>query len=336
MVTAAIIILNYNGRRHLEQFLPGVVQHSQGYEVIVADNCSTDDSIDYLKTNFPDLRIIRLHENGGYSKGYNQALKEVDAMYYVLLNSDVEVTENWIDPVLQLMEKDEEVAAVQPKILSYSQKTHFEYAGAAGGFIDKLGYPFCRGRIFQHLEEDQGQYDDNCQIFWATGACLFVRSEIFHSTGGLDEDFFAHMEEIDLCWRINNAGKKVMYCGQSAVYHVGGGTLSKSNPRKTFLNFKNGLAMLVKNLPLKHLFIYLLFRVFLDWVACLKFFIFDSPRDGVAILKAHWQFFFQFSLYYKKRKSFPVKPIHHHIVYKKLIVFDHFVQRKTKFSELEM
>ncbi|MDF1675256.1 MAG: glycosyltransferase family 2 protein, partial [Vicingaceae bacterium] len=241
--SVAVVILNWNGKHFLEKFLPSLIEHTSFAELIVADNCSTDDSLSFLKENFPQIRIITLAENYGFAKGYNEALKQVNSDVYVLLNSDVEVTENWLQPCLEILKKDNDMAACQPKIKAFHQKTYFEYAGAAGGFIDKYGYPFCRGRIFETLEEDNNQYDEEIEIFWATGACLVIRADIYHELNGLDSFFFAHMEEIDLCWRIQNRGKKIKYVPQSTVFHVGGGTLHKSKPQKTFLNFRNNLIM---------------------------------------------------------------------------------------------
>ena len=249
----AIVILNWNGRHFLEKFLPGVAQHSRDLaRIVVADNASTDDSLAYLKANFPEVDIIRLDQNYGFTGGYNRALQQVQEPYYVLLNSDVEVSEGWLNPLMQFMEKHPEVAACQPKIRSYNDRHLLEHAGAAGGFIDYLGYPFCRGRIYNHLEEDKGQYDQAVPVFWATGACLFIRRDDFRNENGFDEQFFAHMEEIDLCWRLQQSGKQIWVIPQSTVYHVGGGTLPKNNPRKTFFNFRNNLMMLFKNLPGHH------------------------------------------------------------------------------------
>src|ERR1022692_4022740 len=268
----AIVILNWNGKRLLEQFLPKVIEYSKGIaEVVIADNDSKYDSVEFLRTNYPELRLIINHENGGFAKGYNDALKHVEADYYILLNSDVEVTKDWIKPIINLMENDKGIAACQPKMLYYKNKEKFEYAGAAGGFIDHWGYPFCQGRMFGNLETDHGQYNESCEVFWSTGACMFVRADVFHKLNGFDEEFFAHMEEIDLCWRIHNAGYKVMYCPQSEVYHVGGGTLPKNNPRKTYLNFRNNLLMIFKNAPKKDLWKICLLRLILDGVAGTKF-----------------------------------------------------------------
>ena len=251
----AVVILNWNGKSFLEKFLPSVFACNSSYaEIIVADNASTDDSVSFLKSKYPQIKIIQNSSNGGFAKGYNDALKLVEAEYYVLLNSDVEVTPNWIDSVIQLMDTDKSIAACQPKIRAFDDKKSFEYAGAGGGFIDKYGYPFCRGRILDTLEEDKGQYNDVREVFWATGACLFVRSECYHKVNGFDEDFFAHMEEIDLCWRLKNLGYKIMYSPNSTVFHVGGGTLNKTSPKKTYLNFRNNLILLCKNHPPKYFF----------------------------------------------------------------------------------
>ncbi|MCX6267231.1 MAG: glycosyltransferase family 2 protein, partial [Bacteroidetes bacterium] len=241
----AVIILNWNGRKYLQQFLPTLIQFSkEDAEIIVADNASTDDSVDFLRASYPDIRIIQNPENGGFARGYNLALSQVEADYYVLLNSDIEVTENWITPVIELMEQDDLIAKKKKKIRSFLEPKKFEYAGAAGGFIDKYGYPFCRGRIFLSIEDDHGQYDDICEVFWATGACMFVKAKLFHEFGGLDEDFFAHMEEIDFCWRLKNNGFKIMYCPTSTVFHIGGGTLPKASYQKTYLNFRNNFFLL--------------------------------------------------------------------------------------------
>ena len=290
MKKTAIVILNWNGRSMLERFLPSVVACSGDAEVVVADNGSTDDSVDFLSRQYPRLRLIRLDRNYGFAEGYNRALAQVEADYYVLLNSDVECTPGWIEPVVEMMEREPGVAVAQPKLLMYDQKDTFEYAGGAGGFIDKYGYPFCRGRLFSTLEKDRGQYDDECDIFWATGACMFVRASVWRELGGLDGDFFAHMEEIDFCWRTHLAGYRVRYCPQSTVYHVGGGTLPKSSPFKTELNFRNNLSMLYKNLPASRRGWVLAMRVWLDCVAALKFLLEGHRGEYQAVRKAHRQY----------------------------------------------
>lgn len=292
MKKVAVVILNWNGKVFLEKFLPDVVKFSTNEaRIIVADNNSTDDSIEFLKEKYPEVEIIINKHNYGFAKGYNEALKHVDAEYYILLNSDVEVTDNWISPIIRLMEKDKSIAACQPKIKDYYNKEYFEYAGAAGGFIDYLGYPFCRGRIFNHLEQDFGQYNDEVEIFWATGACMFVRAEYYHQLKGFDNHFFAHMEEIDLCWRLKNQGFKIMYSPNSTVYHVGGGTLNKINPRKTYLNFRNNLFLLHKNLPKNRRGRIIFIRLMLDGLAGIKLLLEGNPKHTLAIIKAHFKFY---------------------------------------------
>lgn len=301
MKRVAVVILNYNGAEMLRTFLPGVVECSPEAEVVVADNASTDDSVGVVTSLFPTVRLIRLERNWGFADGYNKALEQVDAEYSILLNSDVEVTEGWIAPMLAVLDADSNVVACQPKILDYKRKTHFEYAGAAGGFIDRYGYPYCRGRIFDTLEEDNGQYDTVCDISWATGAALMVRTAEYRTAGGLDGRFFAHMEEIDLCWRLRARGRRILCVPQSAVYHVGGATLSKSNPKKTYLNFRNNLLMLYKNLPQEELRSVMRMRCLLDYVAALKFLLAGGFGDFKAVMRAR-------SDYRKMRDSYaPVR-----------------------------
>jgi GT2 family glycosyltransferase len=336
MTEVAVVILNYNGRKFLQQFLPSVIQHSGDAKIYVADNGSTDDSIDFLEKEFSAVEIIKINDNRGYCGGYNFALSKIDAEYFILLNSDIEVTERWIDPIIELMKGNPLIAAAQPKILSFTEKEKFEYAGAAGGFIDILGYPFCRGRIFNNLENDKGQYNDTREVFWATGACLFVRGSVFKQIGGLDEDFFAHMEEIDLCWRMQRANYLIYYCGESKVYHVGGGTLSKSNPRKTYLNFKNGLSLIFKNFPSASLLWKFPFRLMLDWAAACLFLIRGQVNDSVAVLQAHYQFFFTIKIELKKRKdirmSLPTYEVHHQV--KTLLPFQYFILGNKTYEEI--
>lgn len=329
----AVVILNWNGKKFLEQFLPGVVENSKGQaEVIIADNASTDDSVSFLKTNFPNIRIIQNRINGGFARGYNDALAQVDAKYFVLLNSDIEVTPNWIQPVINLMERDKQIAACQPKLMSFYNREKFEYAGAAGGFIDKYGYPFCRGRLFQTTEGDGGQYDDETEIFWATGACLFVRSDIYKEIGGLDERFFAHMEEIDFCWRAKNQGYKIMYCPDSTVYHVGGGTLPKKSWKKTYLNMRNNNIMLFKNLPGNRLYKVFVARLVLDGIAAIKFLFDGGFMDLFAVVKAHWVFFFMIKKLKEERKKKILMPVSK--ILQKNLVYQYFLKGKRKFSEL--
>ena len=331
----AVVILNYNGERFLEQFLPAVLASCDPAlaEVIVADNASTDNSVALMRDCFPQVRLILNDSNGGFATGYNQALRQVDAQYYVLLNSDIEVPKGWIEPVIELMDAHPEIAACQPKILSYYHNEQFEYAGASGGFIDKYGYPFCRGRVFQNLEDDEGQYDDPREVFWATGACMFVRADLYHQVGGLDDSFFAHMEEIDLCWRLKNAGYKVYCCPQSKVYHIGGGTLPKNSPRKNYLNFRNNLSLLVKNLPKHRVHRTILYRILLDWVAAFKFLFEGCPKDFCMVFKAHRDFYKRLKTLRENRKSTEHKQVS--CVYWRNIVFDNVIRGKKKFSELK-
>jgi GT2 family glycosyltransferase len=285
----AVVILSYNGEKFLDQFLPGVIQHSQipGVTLWVADNGSTDGSATLLSQKFPSVKVLSLPSNDGYAGGYNNALNQIGADYYVLLNSDVEVTAGWLEPVIGKMEKDPSIAACQPKIKSFHQRDFFEYAGAAGGFIDRLGYPFCRGRIFDTIEKDEGQYNNDLEIFWASGACMFVRATVFHECNGFDNHFFAHMEEIDLCWRMKARGYKVTYCSDSTVYHVGGGTLQKSDSKKTFLNFRNNLWMLKKNMPEGEYETVLATRTKLDALAAFKNLLTMDMAGFDGIRKAH-------------------------------------------------
>ncbi|MEQ8707125.1 MAG: bifunctional riboflavin kinase/FAD synthetase [Phaeodactylibacter sp.] len=300
----AIVILNYNGRGYLERFLPKVLEHTDGrFEVVIADNGSTDDSLAFLAAAYPHLRHIDLKINYGFAEGYNQALEQVDAPYFLLLNSDVEVTPGWLDALVELMERDPSVGAVQPKILAYHEREKFEYAGAAGGWLDNLGYPFCRGRIFSVTETDRGQYDELQEVFWATGAAFLVRSSLFKQLGGFDGDYFAHSEEIDLCWRIKRAGYKIMARPRSVVYHVGGGTLSYNTPRKAFLNFRNSLFTLVKNETTSRLAWILPARLVLDGVAALLFLSQGKFQHIGAIVRAHWSFFGQWKKTWQKRRA---------------------------------
>jgi len=334
MIKTAIVILNWNGRNFLEKFLPSVIKYSPSATIFVADNCSTDGSIPLLKEVFPEVKVIQNSCNAGFSEGYNLALQQIQAEYYILLNSDVEVTEQWLDPLIQLMDSDSSIGACQPKIKSFFHKDYFEYAGAAGGFIDKLCYPFCRGRLFETLEKDEGQYNDTKEIFWATGACMVVRAQVYHQIGGLDKDFFAHMEEIDLCWRLHKNGYKVYYCGRSEVYHVGGGSLSKTSPRKTYLNFRNNIALLVKNYPSKNFWFVLFLRLVLDGVAGVKFLVTSGPGHFFAVIRAHFYIYQNIGSLRKKRnylKPFNKNPFG---IYPRSIVWDYYVSRKKKFQDL--
>ncbi|WP_017731628.1 glycosyltransferase family 2 protein [Nafulsella turpanensis] len=330
----AIVILNYNGRDYLRKFLPSLLRYSTGHRIIVADNASTDDSIEVLSQEFPEVELLILEQNFGFAGGYNKALQQIKANYYLLLNSDVEVTEGWLEPMAKLLDSNPQIAACQPKILSYHKPAYFEYAGAAGGFLDSLAYPFCRGRIFDTLEKNEGQYNSNIPVFWASGACFLIRAEIFHQMGGFDERFFAHMEEIDLCWRLHTAGYQVYACGQSSVYHVGGGTLPKNNPRKTFLNFRNGLWMLMKNSSYSALGWKLPARIILDWLAALHFLQKGQTKDGAAVLKAHVQLF---SLFFSpKQKRITEKKVKGEKapLFKGSILWLYYIRRVRKFRQL--
>ncbi|MDP5231155.1 MAG: glycosyltransferase family 2 protein [Cellulophaga sp.] len=331
MSKIAIVILNWNGKKLLEQFLPSIIQYSENATIYVADNASTDHSISFVKEYYPEIKIIENNENGGYAKGYNDALKHVDSPIFCLLNSDVEVTENWLKPIETAFDNNSEVAIIQPKILDYKNKNYFEYAGAAGGFIDQLGYPFCRGRIFNVLEKDKGQYNDIREIFWATGACMFIKSTVFEELTGFDEDYFAHQEEVDLCWRAKNHGYKVWYIGTSKVYHLGGSTLSNMNPKKTFLNFRNSLYSITKNLPRKKAFLIIFFRLLLDGVAGVRFIFQGKANHCFAILRAHLSFYKNFSKIYKKREKTKYMPNYYAT---KSIVWSHFVDHVKKFNIL--
>ncbi len=330
----AIVILNWNGRLFLEAFLPKIIETSRGIaELIIADNQSSDDSVAFLQTNFPEVQIIHTGGNLGYAGGYNKALAQIDAEYYLLLNSDIEVGQNWLEPLIALMDSDPTIAACQPKILSFKEREKFEYAGAGGGFIDRLGYPFCRGRIFQSIESDRGQYNDTSEIFWASGACFFVRAKCYHEVGGLDEDFFAHMEEIDICWRLKHKGYKIMYCGRSTVYHVGGGSLDKSSPKKTYLNIRNNNTMLYKNLPRRQLYPVFISRLFLDSMAAVKFLIDGGVRHFAAVTRAHFGFYLSYRKNRFKRKL--IKHSQVSMIYTGNIVVDHFFKQRKSFDQLD-
>jgi len=303
MKSIAVVILNWNGKKLLEQFLPSVTAYSPEAQIYVADNASTDDSVAFVQAAYPEIKIINNKGNYGYAKGYNVALKDVEEDIYALVNSDVEVTEGWLQPIEALFERDNETAIIQPKILDYKNKTHFEYAGAAGGFLDKYGYPYCRGRILETIEEDKGQYNDESEIFWASGACFFIRKDVYRSLNGFDEDFFAHQEEIDLCWRAFNKNYKIRFCSASIIYHVGGATLSSTNPHKTFLNFRNSLWMMLKNVPTPQLIPVFVVRLLLDGLAGCLFLSKGQFANLFAILKAHFYFYIKIFYFLNKRES---------------------------------
>jgi GT2 family glycosyltransferase len=331
----AVVILNYNGKKFLEQFLPGVLEHSPGARIVVADNDSNDGSVDFVQKNYPGVQLVINGSNGGFAKGYNDALKQVDAEYYVLLNSDIEVTAGWIEPCARLLDSDAAIAALQPKVLAFYNKNKFEHAGAAGGYLDRNFYPFCRGRMFEFTEEDLGQYNDSREVFWATGACLFIRANVYHEMGGLDEDFFAHMEEIDLCWRLKRHGHKIYYCGQSSIYHVGGGTLNYMNPNKTFLNFRNSLFMIAKNYE-GALFFKVLWRLVLDGIAAGLFLVKFQWRHFWAVWRAHFAFYRSVPKLMRKRKALKKSATGFNKtgLYRKNIVFRKFLSGIKEFSAL--
>lgn len=334
MDKVAIVILNWNGKHWLEKFLPDVIQHSQQAVVYVADNASTDDSITFLEISFPSVKLIKLNENHGFAQGYNEALAHVEAEYYVLLNSDVEVTENWLQPMLTVM-ADPNIAGCQPKVLCQKERSTFEYAGAAGGFIDRNYYPFCRGRILENREHDAHQYDSATEVFWATGACLMIRSQLYHEVGGLDGDFFAHMEEIDLCWRLKKKGHAFMVVPESTVYHVGGGALSYNDPRKTHLNFRNNLMMIIKNHE-GMLFPKLYWRMTLDGVAACKYLVTFELKNFWAVFRAHMWNYGNLRRNLKKRKLIKQtsEKFNPKGMYRGNILWAYFFKGIRKFSDL--
>lgn len=338
MTKVAVVILNWNGVDYLKKFLPDVVHFScnADYQVWVVDNGSIDESVNLLKHDFPEVYRISLDKNYGFTGGYNRALVKIKAEYYVLLNSDIQVTKNWIQPIVNYLDANKNVAAAMPKLLAYHDKTKFEYAGAAGGFIDKFGFPFCRGRVLNQIETDNGQYDEISEIFWATGACLFVRADAYHKVGGLDEDFFAHMEEIDLCWRLKNRGYKVVYIPESKVYHVGGGTLPNNNPRKLFLNYRNNLYLLYKNLPKGHFRQVLFVRMMLDGLSAVMYLLQGKPSFFMAVPKAHFAFYRTLHHFKFKRKYnlSQTTQLQHRQIFKRSIIVSFFIRKKRKFTQL--
>jgi GT2 family glycosyltransferase len=327
----AVVILGWNGISLLQQFLPSVVLYSSLPDVtlVYVDNHSTDESVQWVRDNFPLVRIIQLPHNLGFAGGYNEALREVKAQYYVLLNQDVEVTEHWLSPVVELLDNNLSVWAAQPKVLAWNDKTKFEYAGAAGGMLDWLGYPFCRGRLFHITESDEGQYNSSEPIFWASGAVLFIRADTFHSLGGFDTSFFAHQEEIDLCWRIQKEGGIIMYVPKARVYHLGGGSLDMESPRKTFLNFRNNLLMLLHNLPIGQLIIVLFLRFFLDLLAAAVFLLKRQPAKTHAVVKAYLEFVRKIPAHCKKRtkakKRVPLYP--------RSLLWEFYVKKRQRFTD---
>ena len=330
-MNTAVVILNWNGHDLLKKFLPSVVEHTTATAVVyVADNGSTDDSISLIRSEFTNIKIIENGSNLGFAEGYNQALQSVEEEYVVLLNSDVEVTEGWLEPLIKRL-SDSNTAACQPKILSYSEKNKFEYAGASGGMIDSLGYPYCRGRMFDYTEVDNGQYNNPIPIFWATGTCLAIKKSAYFEVGGLDTDFFAHMEEIDLCWRLHRAGYSIWIQPNSEIYHVGGGTLKVLDPKKTYLNFTNGLAMLTKNSRISKLLWLIPVRLVLDGIAGLKFLVDGQPKHTWAIVRAHFNFYFGIFKWIGKRDgNYPELPI----ISQSSVVWSYFMKKRKTFQDL--
>jgi GT2 family glycosyltransferase len=334
MIRTSVVILNWNGQKFLEKFLPAIIQHTEDADtqVVIADNGSTDQSIAYITQHFPHIPLIRFDKNYGFTGGYNRAIAQIATQYTVLLNSDVEVHSGWLQPLIAHMDMNPDTAACTPKLLSQEHPAQFEYAGAAGGFIDILGYPFCRGRILDHIETDDNQYDTTCNVFWASGACMVVRTEVYKRLGGLDDDFFAHMEEIDLCWRMQNAGYRVQCVSAATVYHVGGGTLPNNNPRKLFYNYRNNLLMLYKNLPARYFYVVLSIRLLLDGLSAVVFLLRRQPEFFMAVIRAHRDFF---RLRHGKR-------LHNQLnfnklcgVYRRSILASYFFARRHKFQHLD-
>ncbi|MGF7081631.1 glycosyltransferase family 2 protein [Mucilaginibacter sp. UYCu711] len=334
----AIVILNWNGLKHLRQFLPSVLTSTwPNLDIVVGDNASVDGSVEFIQTTYPNIRIIQNDANYGFTGGYNRVLAQVEADYYILLNSDVEVHPGWIEPVITLMESDPLIAVAAPKIKSYNQKNYFEHAGAAGGFIDSFGYPFCRGRIVNETEQDNGQYEQSGEIFWASGASMFIKKKYWDEAEGFDEQFFAHMEEIDLCWRLKNGGYKVMYCAQSEIFHLGGGTLTAENPFKTYLNFRNNLLLIKKNLPFWKAFIVLGFRYVLDFAALLRFLTEGKRKDAWAVSRAHQYFIRHIFENGSHASSTHLKKYNPRLtgMYHGSIMWAFFIKKLRKFTDLD-
>ena len=333
--SVAVVILNWNGKPLLEKFLPSVINSNYpNLQIVLGDNCSTDSSVDFVRTTYPMITVVENKRNYGFAEGYNRVLQQVTADYYILLNSDVEVPENWITPVIELMESEETIAAAQPKIKWQLDKSQYEYAGAAGGYLDQYAFPFCRGRIFDAVEQDLGQYNDVKEVFWASGAALFIKRKAWRLVGGLDGDLFAHMEEIDLCWRLKNLGYKVLFCPDAEVYHVGGGSLNATNPFKTFLNFRNNLVIMQKNLPKAEVFPMLFIRFFIDFAALIHFLLKGETKFAWAVSKAHLDFFKRLKQTNRKR-TMQQLPFHQHKgVFKSSIVFNYFIKKIKSFSRL--
>ncbi len=338
-IKVAIVILNWNGKAYLEQLLPSVIKYSAdpSNSIIIADNNSSDDSIKYIRVNFPEIKIISFDKNYGFARGYALALPKIDAEYYVLLNSDIEVTENWLDPLIKLMDEDKTIAAAMPKIRSFNRREYFEYAGAAGGFIDKYGYPFCQGRILTNIEKDEGQYNELKEVFWASGACMFLRASAYSKTGGFDGDFFAHMEEIDLCWRLKRLGFTIYYCPDSVVYHIGGGTLPNDNPRKLYYNYRNSLFLLFKNVHRFGFLSILVPRILLDSISAMAYLLQGKVSFCISVIRAHLRFYINLPLLINKRKIFNRIIAKNQVsrIYPKSIVYQFFFKGSKRFEQLD-
>jgi GT2 family glycosyltransferase len=337
----AIVLLSYNSLKLVREFLPKIIattNHVEGVEIVVVDNASTDDLSPWMAENHRDIRVIKLEVNKGFTNGYCASLPQIEAENYVLISSDIEVTEGWLEPGLELLESDPKIAAVQPKVMSFDKREYFEYAGAAGGYIDHLGFPFCRGRLVDEVEKDEGQYDDVREIFWASGACLFINADAYHKSGGLDNDFFAHMEEIDLAWRLKLMGYKIMFQPKSKIFHMGGFVIQYGSPGKVFRNHRNNLIMLTKNLPAYQLFYKIPFRLLLDYAAMIKMIMDGNPKSSQAVFKAHWQYTMMLGKWLKKRKivnSLRSKTPNHFGICPKSLVYQFFIRKVRKFPELK-
>lgn len=338
MAETAVVILNWNGIHLLEKFLPVLIEYTDPElaDIIVVDNASADSSVSYITSNFPKIILLRHEQNFGFAEGYNRALKDLGYSFFVLLNSDVEVSPRWLEPMMHCITREKDIAAVMPRIRSWHNREYFEHAGAAGGLLDRFGYPFCRGRIFNAVEKDCGQYDTSREVFWASGACMLVRADIYHAAGGLDNFFFAHMEEIDLCWRMQNMGYRIFFCHTSTVFHIGGATLPKKDHRKTFLNFRNNFILLYKNLPPPGLHRILIARVILDWISALFFLVKAEVAEAYAVMKAHFSILMHISNLRRKRRDTRkvIREYKTSLLFPKSIVYQFFIRGKRKYSDL--
>ncbi len=334
----AVVVLSYNGKSLHHDFFPQLLEEAKGfYDVVLVDNASTDDTAAYVKKHFPDVHLVSIDINKGFANGYYLGLQQIQAKYYVLLSADFEITQGWFKPLHEKMEAHEDLGAIQPKIKYYREKSMFEYAGAGGGFIDQWGYLFCRGRIFFTLEKDEHQYDDSIETFWAGGGCMFVRAELYHRLGGLDKDLYAHMEEVDLCWRFKNAGYRIGYCGASTVYHIGGSVISYGSPAKIFYNYRNSLILLLKNLPASKLWWLLPFRLLLDGVSGMRSLLKGDFKEVGAIIRAHWHFFMTIGLWWRKRKEVRKWTVQdtQSGIYQGSLIVDYFMRKKTRFQQYD-